>query len=740
MSERQLEVCVIGAGPRGLSVLERLCADAREHAQNTEVVVHVVDPCPPGAGRVWRTDQSHHLLMNTVASQVTLFTDPSVEMEGVLAPGPSLYEWARGVALMGEPTADGEALDDQVLAEARDLTPDSYPTRAFYGNYLRWVFARVVRTAPEHVSVTVHPLRAVRLQDRPDGRQRVTLSDGTRIDGLDAVVMAQGHLPVRPSDTEQRLASFARRHTLAYVPPGNPADLDLSRLAPGEKVALRGLGLTFFDHMALLTVGRGGTFERDGDGLLVYRPSGREPVLYAGSRRGVPYRSRGRNQKGAHGRHEPLLLTPSKVTELRERAERGGLDFGRDLWPLIAKEVETVYYTTLLTHRQGARAAERFRAATLATGRQSAEEAAVLAAYGIEGADRWDWQDIARPYGERVFSGPAPWRSWLLDALRRDLAESELGNVDGPVKAALDVLRDLRNEVRLVVDHGGLTGHSYREHLDRWYTPLNAFLSIGPPPSRIEEMTALMEAGVLHVLGPGMRVRADEPAGVFVVDSASVPGSRTEVTGLVEARLPEPDLRRTTDPLLRHLTATGQCAPFTLPDPVHGAHETGGLSVTPRPYHLVAADGRPHPRRFAYGVPTESVHWVTAAGVRPGVNSVTLGDSDAIALALLALAAPAPVAAGVARRPEPAPLAPGATTHRPATAVPGGGTVPRPATAGPRPRQEPTTHRPAPAVPGSGTVPRPATAVPGGGTVPRPATAGPRPRQEPTLTAVQETE
>ena len=37
-------------------------------------------------------------------------------------------------------------------------------------------------------------------------------------------------------------------------------------------------------------------------------------------------------------------------------------------------------------------------------------------------------------------------------------------------------------------------------------------------------------------------------------------------------------------------------------------------------------------------MPTEGVHWVTAAGIRPGVNSVTLQDSDAVALAVLGLA------------------------------------------------------------------------------------------------------
>ncbi|SKU40566.1 Uncharacterised protein [Mycobacteroides abscessus subsp. abscessus] len=62
------------------------------------------------------------------------------------------------------------------------------------------------------------------------------------------------------------------------------------------------------------------------------------------------------------------------------------------------------------------------------------------------------------------------------------------------------------------------------------------------------------------------------------------------------------------------------------------------MAVTARPYRLIGADGRAHPRRFAYGVPTESVHWVTAAGIRPGVDSVTLGDADAIARAALASA------------------------------------------------------------------------------------------------------
>ncbi|MCI3225150.1 FAD/NAD(P)-binding domain-containing protein [Streptomyces sp. NP-1717] len=648
MSDGHLEVCIVGAGPRGLSVLERLCANARRGLPaGSTLTVHVVDPHRPGAGGVWRTDQSHHLLMNTVASQVTLFTDESVEIDGELAPGPSLYDWAvRTAAAPGE--APGEAYDDQVRAEARDLTPDSYPTRAFYGHYLEWVFRHVVRTAPAHVRVVVHPWQAVRLDGAPDGPegpggpQSVHLSDGSRLDGLDAVVLAQGHLPVRGGPGERELAGFARTHGLTYVQPANPADTDLSAVRPGEAVALRGLGLNFFDHLTLFTLGRGGTYTRR-DGRLLYGPSGREPRLYAASRRGVPYHSRGRNQKGAHGRHIPRVLTPEVLERLRTAARLGGgLDFGRDLWPLIAKEVETVYYTALLARRAGEREAGRFGDRYLESAWGSAGESDLLDAYGIGPEDHWDWKHLSLPHAGQGFRSVGDHRDWLLDTLRLDLAESEAGNVEGPLKSALDVLRDLRNEIRLVVDHGGLTGRSHRDDLERWYTPLNAFLSIGPPAGRIEQMIALVEAGVLTVLGPGMRVGTDADQGVFTVEAPAVPGSLTRVTTLVEARLPEPDLRRTTDPLLNDLLATGQCRPYAIADPELGAYETGGLAVTPRPYRLVDTEGRAHPRRFAYGVPTESVHWATAAGVRPGVNSVTLGDSDAIALAVLALPAGPP--------------------------------------------------------------------------------------------------
>ncbi|MFK4222361.1 FAD/NAD(P)-binding protein [Streptomyces sp. NPDC019890] len=661
-------VAVVGAGPRGTSVLERLCASVPELIPGTSLTVHLVDPAPPGPGRVWRTDQPTELLMNTVASQVTLFTDDSVVCEGPIRPGPSLYEWAT-------------AHTDERLG------PDDYPTRACYGRYLEWAFGQTVDAAPDTVTVRVHQARAIRLEDEleaprqagpgagaragaaartgalsdtaartgaPSGAaagtgaligtvpraraalddsldrapvsptQYLTLDDGTTITGLCAVILAQGHLPAVSRQTQAHLAEYAARHPpLRYFQPANPADLDLSAVAPGESVLLRGLGLNFFDHMALLTTGRGGTFVPDDTGALVYRPSGREPLLYAGSRRGIPYQARGDNAKGASGRHEPLALTTDVIAVFRKRADEGDPpDFLTEIWPLVAKEVETVHYAALLSHPAG------FQDRYLAAPHGSPQEAAVLDEFGVAQADRWSWDRISRPYGGESFGSPAEHRAWLLAHLRQDAAQAALGNVAGPLKAALDVLRDLRNELRLIVDHAGLSGTSRRDHLDRWYTPLNAFLSIGPPRRRIEEMTALIEAGVLEVVGP--RTSVGMADGVFTAESPDVPGSLVTATTLIEARLPEPDLRRTCDELLGRLLKTGQCRPHTI-----DGYETGGMDVTQRPYRLINRQGRAHPRRFAIGVPTEGVHWVTAAGARPGVDSVTLADADAVARAAL---------------------------------------------------------------------------------------------------------
>lgn len=605
--QSKAHVAIIGAGPRGTGVLERLCASAPEFfPPGTHITIHIIDPSCPGAGSVWRTAQSPHLWMNTVSSQATMFTDETVTCHGPIRPGPSFYEWA--------------------LKSGLSLGPDDYPTRVQFGEYLQWVFSTTVEHAPSNVEVRIHRAKAIRLDGHGYDRQSIVLSNGDVIPGLAAVILAQGHLPL-VADSEQRLiTAYAQRHGLLYFPPANPADVDLSSIAPGEPVALRGLGLCFFDYMTLLTTGRGGRFITTPDGIR-YVPSGKEPRLFAGSRRGIPYHARGDNEKGPFGRHEPVVLTEEIISGFRRRARSGDPpDFQREIWPLVAKEIETVYYAAILRRR--CLDCSEFQRDFVVTSSDSPQQAEVLDKYGIPKSDRLSWHHVAHPFDGRKLTEPTAWRSWLLDHLRQDAREAAFGNMNGPLKAALDVMRDIRKEIRMIVDHKGLLGTSRHEHLDGWYTPFNAFLSIGPPRRRIEEMIALIEAGVLDVLGPHVEIENDGSA--WLARSAEIPLSTVRVATLIEARLPEISLRRTGDRLLAHLLKTGQCRPHTV-----DGYETGGMDVTESPFRVIDGKGRTNRTLYAIGVPTEGAHWVTTAVPRPGVKSVTLAEIDEVARAVL---------------------------------------------------------------------------------------------------------
>jgi uncharacterized NAD(P)/FAD-binding protein YdhS len=647
MFTEKLQLAIVGLGPRGLSVVERLCANAESLLPHgRELVIHIIDPHVLQGGQVWRSTQDRVLLMNTVACQVTVFVDDTVDCAGPVVRGPSLYEWARSIALIGRPNVSEADRD-----EANSLGPDDYPSRAFYGSYLRWARRRIMRTAPPTVSFMLHEATAVDVRDTTDGLQEVVLDSGQTLGDLQTVVLALGHMPHRLGEPETALSKFADRHGLRYIGPSNPADVPLDAIAAGETVILRGLGLNFFDYMALFTIGRGGTFVREADDTLRYRPSGREPRLVAGSRRGVPYHARGKNQKGSSGRHEARYLTAEVIERLRTSADAGApANFRRDIWPLIDQEVRTVYYATLVRESQCACDAEEFTAMFAAAEpavvpifgdplaiEESDAQRIVLAKFDIDPEQGWDWRKIAAPFTDDDIASTQRFRSWLRSYLDLEVQEAGKGNVAGPRKAAMDVLRDMRNEIRLLVDHGGLSGDSYRDELQRWYMPLNAQLSIGPPAERIEQFAALMDAGVLEVLGPDLRVDCSD--GGFVAYSGACRDVTVQAATLIEARLPETDLHRTTDPLLLALLDRGECQPYRMPIRDGGHYIAGGVAVTRRPYRLLDAANRPHPRRFAFGVPTESVHWVTAAGIRPGVNSVILGDADAIARSCLHTAA-----------------------------------------------------------------------------------------------------
>ena len=90
---KRYSITLIGMGPRGLSLLERIAAFAR--AQPLPLQLNLVEPgeCGPG---VHGERLPQHLLINTVASQVTIFPSREAVEVAPACATPSLTEWARG--------------------------------------------------------------------------------------------------------------------------------------------------------------------------------------------------------------------------------------------------------------------------------------------------------------------------------------------------------------------------------------------------------------------------------------------------------------------------------------------------------------------------------------------------------------------------------------------------------------------------------------------------------------------
>ncbi|MFF1281261.1 FAD/NAD(P)-binding protein [Streptomyces sp. NPDC058299] len=570
------QLVIVGAGPRGTGILERLAANAPGLYTGSGLDIHLVDPHPPGGGRIWREEQSPLLWMNSHAEDVTMFTDETVAMDGPVREGPTLHEWAR--------------LDGRVFAG-----------RQVQGRYLRWVYERALADLPANVSVYHHPRRALRVGGPREGRQQVWLEGLARPLLADLVILTLGHLDTEPDVEQARLARYAREHGLVHLPPDFTADSDLSPLAPGEPVLVRGFGLAFVDLMVLLTEGRGGRYEGE-----TYLPSGREPVLYVGSRRGVPYHSKIGYDWTGDRPPLPRFLGPAEVAELLSRP--GGFDFRRDVWPLVEKELGFAHYHRLFTAHPGrtAMAWADFEEKYAVAG-DPAEIRALVAAAVPDPADRLDLAALDRPLDGVRYASHEDFQAGL-----RDYVEADLDRRHDPAHSAdLGVFLGLLSVYGQLVRLGDIG--------PRWHG-FFSYLASGPPGPRLRQMLALSRAGLLKFVGAGMTVTAED--GVFRAAGSTVPGFSVEARALVEARLPEPTVGRARDGLLRELHADGAAA---TPD--------GLLRVDPRDGRVLDGAGRPHPRRFALGPYTDTR--TPGAFTRPRTGGPAFRQNDATARAAL---------------------------------------------------------------------------------------------------------
>lgn len=621
MSGSARTLAIVGMGPRGLALLESLVRRLISSGNRDSAVIYAVDAVEVGAGRIWRTDQPEWFLMNTITGEITIYSGPADDGPWRPGAGPSFYEW----------------LQVQPDARMRDYEPNACAPRVFYGLYLRDAFKRILAALPSGVRVETVQAR-LRDLEWHDSRCDLILDDGRRIDGLDKVVLATGHPRDRPGPEEQPFLEFTRQWPdLRYIRGDSAADMPLDSIEPGSPVGVIGAGLGFFDIVLALTAGRGGRFVGVGNGLR-YVPSGREPILFAGSRSGIPIPCRGINQKTGKT-HVAKYLTAQNINALRSRLREAGgngqLDFDRDIKGLIEAEIALIFYRTEVRNRDGEEREAHFVNAFCAAPSEEVRQS-LLVEWGLAGRMPPDIARLARPFGERSFESAQSYRRALLDMMDEDVRQADLGNRGSSLKAALDGIRDIRDTLRAAIDFGGLTAASHREAFLGRFAPAASLLSAGPPVLRGRQAVALIQAGLLELVGPNTRFLCDASAGRFRLESPQVAGSARLVATLVDSRIPLTNLRRDADPLIGNLVRKGMVAEF-INESGPDKFATGGMAVTRSPFHVLNADGEVNKHLYALGLPTEFTRWFTQVGSgTPGVHSRFLLDADAIAADILA--------------------------------------------------------------------------------------------------------
>ncbi|MCR3721206.1 MULTISPECIES: FAD/NAD(P)-binding protein [Prauserella salsuginis group] len=558
---------LIGCGPRGMNVLERFVFHVSRDLQQRPIVLHIIDPEAAGGGI--HGAQSDHLLLNTIASQLTTFVDDVMVEDGGVR-GPSLYEWSlrRGVRVTSN------------TGEVRRVEPIDHLPRRLLGEYLRWAFGQLLDVAPPWLDIRLHNSAAFEVRRLIDGREEVALDNGTSVK-VDGVVLCVGH-------TGTPVPRLLGQEVPGTAVIGNPYPMPgaLAHIGAGETIGVLGSGLTAMDVIAELTVGRGGRYEAAGQ--LRYVASGDEPKIVLITRRGLPARARPRPY-----RSEPMApqhLTLSALQEARARTADGRLDFHRDVLPLVNAEMR---------HRISVMEPDPVVAARL-TAQVTATWTAEVPASALYSADS---------YGV-----------WFVDQVEQDLTEARRGLDRSPIKAAFETLRDLREVLRHAVDGVGMTELSLAEFFGPFASEINRNV-ICPQLERNEELVALVRAGVLSPgLGPKCGLTWSD--GRWLLESTALTKPRTtELNRVVYGFSPSPTITYSTNPVVQHLYTSDRLRPVIAGRTELGAQvDENGFAID--------AQGNPQPTLAVFGPLAEGSSYYNHYVTSPGSKSRATNDAD----------------------------------------------------------------------------------------------------------------
>jgi uncharacterized NAD(P)/FAD-binding protein YdhS len=174
-----------------------------------------------------------------------------------------------------------------------------------------------------------------------------------------------------------------------------------------------------------------------------------------------------------------------------------------------------------------------------------------------------------------------------------------------PVKAALEVTRILRDQMRAVIEYGGLSMQSFVDFQSNVRGRINR-IEAGPPPVRSQQLLALLDAGVVSIpFGPLPEVLAADNGDVIIRSTTLNQPTEVTVKHVVRGHLDLPSLARSSSPLLSRLYTKGRLTQFS-----YGGTTVGSVAIS-EDFHPYDAEGRIQTSLSLLGVLTEGIRYFT---------------------------------------------------------------------------------------------------------------------------------
>lgn len=641
MSTTDKQVAIVGVGPRGISILERIAAALNTVSRPKQgLTIHLIEDAQMGVGNVWRTDQTRTLCMNTLAGAVTLFTEPGSTVSAPVVEGPLQFDWIRLLRgdedLSGIPTKAIElfrtyppaaSVAEDFKEELAATVIQSNPSRALYGAYLRWAFDVALQLLPQWVKVEQHHARAIGI--REDGDRDVITLDNSEMISADSTVLAVGWQTPAPNAEELSIAAALEENPdLVWVKPGNPVEQDASLIPAGEQVLVRGLGMGFFDIMALTTIDRGGIFHEDPSTRsgLRYEASGEEPHFVISSGRGYPYLPKSDYKSLPPGAKLARLKAVIAAINAQNRGV-ASINYDAEVWPAVARDAYEAYYETL----------DRVSPESIRTGLDKIVEIIdevdvdklpkALAAHTDDVFDLHAWEFPLAGINESVEALTAR----IADGMARDIRHAVTA-WDSPLKSALWSISAARKPSSILGAEGRLTFESRRNRFAA-VMAIGQMVGSGPPLFRTRELLALVDAGLAHFAGARPRLSVSD--GQWQISSPTTGDTPLRSKVLVDAWMHNPDVRRNADPLALSLEDADRVRPFNDYSVDGTAAPTGSPEVDPATRLLVHPNGNLDPRVHLIGIPTYGQLADTTISPMPGTNPLMLQETDKTAVHVL---------------------------------------------------------------------------------------------------------